>query len=581
MRERGDASEKDDFWSVERLIPCEPKPRAATARAYYDTSAVEVCSDSSAVDSSAVDSSAVGSSAVDSSAVGSSAVGSSDGGSHGDAERRLSAPAIGSASPPRGGGSGGDKSGNGEGNGDLEFEYVPVSPLIGHVRVLRWRNSYNYYEEFRRDALRLLSAEGSPCRHVAFFSYVPQYVQLSDAQLAYYLYWRSEVKRGRFPSDVDYSYVLLYIFELINLGDAIAPSHGQAQLCAIWENYRKIYPRLDRYLSDWICDYSLIHRLPPPAGMCDLGIADLSSLKEFYIYYGDGDGLSIGYAHALIRFCSSYDYKKSKFAAGEALPLYEKHLPGALAAVIERCSGDGMLLSSAALRENRVTRDAYSGALCASGLKRRLEISFYSFSRSHELRFLVADVLKYAENKLRAYLGIRSRLGVFGLPKSVTEAADAYFAAALPTVRAAEHASASARVPEYEKLYDVPHVPLSPKNAAAIEERSWDTTKRLVEAFEDPTAETAEIAATPIEQTGEADGETGLCELLGHRMELVNAALNGDLAAERAIAERESRLLDSLADEINEIAADAVGDVILEAVDGGYAVIEEYRELFE
>lgn len=408
MRKAGNAGEKDDFWSIERLIPHEPKPHVAVARAKYDTSAVEVCSDFSVIDSSGGD-------------------------SHGDAERRLSASAIGSAPPPRVGGSGTDRSDGGDGNGDLEFEYDPVSPLIGHVRVLRWRNSYNYYEEFRRDALRFLSAEGSPCRHVAFFSYVPQYVQLSDAQLAYYLYWRSEVRRGRFPSDVDYSYVLLYVFELINLGDAIDAEYGQAQLCAIWENYRKVYPRLDRYLSDWICDYSLIHRLPPPAGMCDLGIADLSSLKEFYIYYGNGSDLSLGYAHALIRFCSSYDYKKSKFAAGEALSLYEKHLPGALAAVIERCSGDGMLLSSAALRENRVTRDAYSGALCASELKRRLEISFYSFSRSHELRFLVADVLKYAENKLRAHLGIRSRLGVFGLPKNVTEAADAYFAAALPT----------------------------------------------------------------------------------------------------------------------------------------------------
>jgi hypothetical protein len=40
-------------------------------------------------------------------------------------------------------------------------------------------------------------------------------------------------------------------------------------------------------------------------------------------------------------------------------------------------------------------------------------------------------------------------------------------------------------------------------------------------------------------------------------------------------------MTDSIADRINEIAADAIGDILLEEDDnGGYRVLEEYLELW-
>ena len=38
------------------------------------------------------------------------------------------------------------------------------------------------------------------------------------------------------------------------------------------------------------------------------------------------------------------------------------------------------------------------------------------------------------------------------------------------------------------------------------------------------------------------------------------------------------KMADAVADEINEIAAEVFGDVILEDDEGGYVVIEDYRE---
>lgn len=472
-------------------------------------------------------------------------------------------------------------------------EYAPAPPLIRGVKIFRWKNSYNYYEEFRRDALRLLTAKGTPCAPVAFFSYVPQYVQLTEAQLRYYLCFRDCVRRGSCPKDADYSYVLLLIYEIINLGDAADTREGQELLCSIWSGYREVYPRLDRYLADWICDYSLIHHLPPPVGICDRGLADNSTLKEFYVYYGEGENISLGYAHALMRFCSGYDYRKSKFAVGDNLALYDKHLSGALARVIDACSGGGHMLSAALLAENRITRDAYSGALCASEMKRRLEISYCSFSRSHELRFIVSDILKYAENRLRGYLGIKSKLSVFGLPKPLAAAIDAYFDDNLMPVRHIKDFSPALPEETYERLYDAPVSAFSPENAARIEELSWKTTRLLVDAFggegrsedgaspKEKALPSVSKEVAPPEKVDENDRETLHSALDAEMLAFIYAVMRGDAAEADRLSKKRGLLADAFADEINSVAADAIGDVILEDCGEGFGVIEDYREFFE
>ena len=39
-----------------------------------------------------------------------------------------------------------------------------------------------------------------------------------------------------------------------------------------------------------------------------------------------------------------------------------------------------------------------------------------------------------------------------------------------------------------------------------------------------------------------------------------------------------NKMIDAVADEINDIAVETFGDVILEETDGAYAIIEDYRE---
>jgi hypothetical protein len=273
----------------------------------------------------------------------------------------------------------------------------------------------------------------------------------------------------------------------------------------------------------------------------------------------------------------------SELSIGEAVKLFDTHVAGALSFVLERCSEPGKILSAAGLEDNTIVRDSYNGALCASQVKRRIVVSFFSFSRSHELRFLIADIIKYSENKIRAAIGVKSRLSVFTLPDPVRVALDEYFALNLK-----KNSSVSSREKpreEYEKLYDAPKTELSPENAAKIEDSSWQVTKILVEAFEEEEKkEEPIIEEKPAEKEICENADSPLEELkrlLGEKYNFVVAALESDGKKQSEIADKLSIMADALADEINDLAAEIIGDIILEDQGGYYTVIEDYREIFE
>ena len=56
------------------------------------------------------------------------------------------------------------------------------------------------------------------------------------------------------------------------------------------------------------------------------------------------------------------------------------------------------------------------------------------------------------------------------------------------------------------------------------------------------------------------------------------AAAAQNASAQREAARAVGKMVDAMADEINEIAADMFGDVILEEDGGTYVIIEDYRE---
>lgn len=458
-----------------------------------------------------------------------------------------------------------------------DVEYFPENSLIHTVRLYSWSSAYPYYEQFRKAAIYYYNKTSPQVPHEPYFSYMPQYSQLTDRQLAFYLWFRSEIRAERYPS-VDYSYILLLIYETINLSDKLPPERSVELLAKLWLNYRDEYPRLDIQLSEWIFDMCLIEKTPPPhdiLGEIGLALPATAGLREFY---ADAVGNADAFASLLLRYCSNYNYKKSKFAVGENLPIYKKHMHGVLAYIISKCSDPAhpFELSGLKLQDSRTQRDSYTGALCSPRVKKRIELEFCSFSHSHELRFIVTDILKYAENRIRAHIGVKSRLSVNALPSEIKKLADEYFGAELP-IRTL-HPSIENEVPEYEKLYEPVSHGLSFESASKIEALSWETTGRLVEAFEEDE-QVPEIVEEPIpvlpEQTEEADIFDSLSE---SEIDFIRAALAEDFSEQARVASRAGSLPDIIADKINTLAADIMGDILLEDIGGGYAVLEDYVE---
>ena len=488
------------------------------------------------------------------------------------------------------------------------LSYAPDGFLVHRVDVYEWRSNYHYFDQFTKDAAAYAELHGKEVARESFFSYFPQYAQLNRRQRAWYLWWREQV-RAEVYLPTDYAYILLYLFELINL-----PAEGELAalhrdlMAKVWVAYRKTYPQLDHYACEWLCDYCLIHQLSAPVLylMPALGhILMTANLKEFYlsamIAVGNEE-VNLASAKILLSHCCQYDYKKSKFYNDEHKALFDAMIPRALAAVYPLLFAGGRSTASqtaehTAMPDAQITRDAYVGALCSYGNKRRVKVSYMSFSRSHDLRFMVGDIVRHIENRIRASVLVRSRLTAHFLTVPLRKALDAWLDVHLPSPEAAvRKAEMNKPRPEYEALYDLPHTEVSIASADEIEQSSWETTKILVEAF----AEAEEVSAAeqeppheavpspafecpealPVIETATASDHP-LLAVLGDRADFIRAVLRGDSAAQKAYCTAHKKLPDAVVDEINDMTVEhEIFDMIIEEDGrGGYEIIEDYRDM--
>ena len=459
------------------------------------------------------------------------------------------------------------------------LEYSPENPFIKSVKIYNNEN-FSYYAAFYEEGLKLLDRVGEGCNEPSFFSYVPQYSQLNEGQLNFYFYMRQNLREKKVISAA-YSYILLYLFELINVEPD--KKHALDQLCFVWNGYRKRYARLDGLLKEWITDFCLIHCLSPneeALGDAYKTAAQNATLKELFVCCGKNEKeLYDGYelVNALLSLCSNYNWRSSRYATEENRPLYSALIPEAMRnALLAMYSKNNIFVG-----ERELKHDAFSGALCTPNNKCRIEVIYCSVDRSYEMRFLVGDMVKYIENRIRTYLGIKSKLTVYSLPTDVRNAIDQYMDNAIGTKR---RQKTIVEKNEYDGLYEAPKSEFSLDAAKKIEESSWQTTKLLVEAFEEEVS--AEIFATAekeksVFQNEDVSAEESLLSALVPYMDFVKAALDGDGSKQAKISAERGRLPDSLADEINEVAANTFGDIILEKNGDIYNIIEDYTEVFK
>ncbi len=366
--------------------------------------------------------------------------------------------------------------------------YEPERSLIKSVCVLRWPAKYQYFEKFIADAERYFNRTASPCEYVSFYAYMPQYSQMSAAQLQWYLYWRDNARHGNYLQ-TDYSYLFLYLYEIINLPARVPPEKGVRQICDLWLHYRSSFSRLDRYLGEWLCDYCLVHQLPAPLERLEPILPEISekvSLKEFYIQIEESGACP--FTVSLVDMLTNYNWKSSRCVTPQTKEIFAEHLYTAvLETLAEAWKRSGDTRGQFGLAEVSQTRDAFSGALCSYACKRRIDLTYISFSRSYPLKFLITDLCKLSENCIRAALGIKSRLSTANVPEEMKQIMLAYYNKHLPPMKKVPKSKPPVRdgSEEYAHLYEPAVSELSVENAVAIEQSSWASAELLTRFLSD------------------------------------------------------------------------------------------------
>lgn len=443
-----------------------------------------------------------------------------------------------------------------------ERSFVPEHyPLIKRVTVRKFNDKYDFYDSFRKAAEVYFDCKAEKCDFASFYSYMPQYSQLTREQKNYYFYWRDLVRRGKFIKS-DYSYIYLLVYEVLNLPERIPPEEGIVLLCKLWKEYRKELRRIDPYFSVWVQDYCLVYNLKCPMEIISEFIFDVisvSNFKEFYL--SDAEQTLIYGIDSLVAYLSDYDWRRGKYVEGEHSELYKKHMTAALGKVISTVFRGGLPKGDAVAS---VSRDAFPHSLCTHAVKCKLTIEYYPMSRDVALRDLFTGCVRYTENKLRGLIGVKSRLAVKTLDEKYKGVIDGYFSELFASVEKKRNV---VEAPEYEKLYDAPRESFSSVGADEIEKVSWNTTLRLVpeeDFLEISDNKAGQNAVASIDnQENEEISKYGLDE---SDIEKIRLSLESGFAD------------DSAAERINEAFSDGFGDIILEFDGNAYFIIDDYRE---
>ena len=467
-----------------------------------------------------------------------------------------------------------------------ERVYYPENTLIKSITVIKYKEKYDFYDSFRKAALLYFDCPGEKCDFAQFYSYMPQYSQLNKAQKSYYFYWRSEMRKGRYIR-TDYSYLYLYVYEIINLPDKIEPEKGVKLLCRLWREYRKALPRIDMYFSIWVRDYCLVNELPCPISEIQDFIFDVIRASDFKEYYFTDIGKSgRDGVWSLIAYLSDYDWHRGFYSVvgkegtedyQKKADIYKTLLEGAMRVILPSVWSDCMREKD---RGKLVKKSgaAFPNTLCTHTVKCRLEIEYYPLADASALRAGITAAVRYTENKLRALFGAKSRLSVKSIPGEYKELIDCYFD---ELIRKSEARVRRQNTPEYEKLYDAPKEKLSFTGADEIERLSWDTTMRLCDTdeYQEEMENNADIPKTKEKNTADTENTVTLDNTKDNTYGLSMS----DIEYLRALCESSAHCghgidEDATVERINEAFSDGFGDVIIEDTGDGFAIIEDYKE---
>ncbi len=490
-------------------------------------------------------------------------------------------------------------------------EYTPSNPLIKSIKIISTNQDSRIFPEsniFMRERRALLHKTVSNATPASYYSLAPRYSQMSRPQLAWYLYWRQNARNGIFLN-TDLSYIILYAYELVSAEeneDKNSCLDMLTELLIKYEGSKNTGNDFPIMMCNLICDFAVIHGLNIPSVIVEkygskvLGYIQIPELFTDLSYDRRRNGLNAAISHI-----SMYDYKRSRFYP-ENSSVYDEAMPRALDSIItNEISFEALTaFTNGAYGLLTVERRPFSRMVNIVNKNVYIEVAYFQISN---ITPIITDAMRYSENRLREHLGVKNKLHITAVNPALKSAIDEFFDAEFPAKATQDGRRRNKEKQdtenEFNELYDIPKGEISTEHALEIERLSWDTTKKLTEAFtdeaeDDGSADISEgksqdapekpLFKDPFEPSvpdlGNADSEgntfNSIKAEVGELADFITLCLTGSISEQREFARSVSMTQDELADRINEAAVNIVGDIIIEEIDGTYEIIEDYKDLF-
>lgn len=416
---------------------------------------------------------------------------------------------------------------------------------------------------------------------------IPTYQKLSYEQFRTYFTWRTRARKG--IVDKTYlSYVILYIFEIINNIGIKNDNEGLVKLTYLWTEYINHDESINEYLKVWFKDYYITRHFDKPFHEF---ITQYKVLCKIYVNEWSADHF------ALYEDNTNYKYKDSEFYNEETA----KDIHGCFNHVIEcinKRHGDDYYFDEIVRTASRgVQWIPFRNAICDSPEpieKRNIykivhfspnEVYWLDYTKwrmSSDLYFkawsqlVIGHIIKKTESFIRAKTGFK---------KLKSEPTKAGKERLIKLLGKEDYESIDILIAEYYNEKHRISVTVDQSRLEEIREGSLETQERLLEyTVYEEDAEPAADTQNETDDTEEHDADPWISlikQLTSVEKGMLEIIINGGGLTNAAKYARDNYAMpEILADSINEKAAEIINDNILELSDTA-VIYEEYLDFLK
>ena len=471
------------------------------------------------------------------------------------------------------------------------------SKIRSEVIDSRIQVDYGYVKnDFFRQMVEFENRTHEPLEFVEppVYGYWLTYELLNKDQLNYYLYWRSECRKGNYLES-DSAYIYINIYELLSGIGYKDPIDGYNQMLGLWKNYRKVSLGFDKHMFKWTFDFAAMHRLPYSVpDFFDGNIGSTQDIVSLVIWeYSKLTPLKLPIS--IINSLCEHNIFNSNFYKNGNQELMKDALPRVIAlldANLRRNSNTTLLDTYGPKHFNTSTYYLFSGAVCSCALK-RARIQVRPYLSWPGLSNYITNIMKFAENELRDIMGYRGKLRNIEIDESE--------AALIHAFLRKEYSNTTIKIgyrqPEkvvinFDSLDELRKESDDVRDALYVEDSdqlideyerekfesfsNMDTYEQLsIEDMAKPQSDTHSINF----ESDDTDIQNFLESLTTIELGLIQIIISGaDIENKvQSLMANNNTFLDLVTDEINSKSMDELGDILLEYNGDNYSIVEEYE----